>query len=121
MVCFCGLRTLTYTILGTTEGSYVSYLSLCGMISPSVYTDYVLKVMFSPIFSDAEYIIVLWGLTWLFKEISMGITRLGFRLRPEDLDREATNCRQYLEASLAALPFHLSASIDNVIALGLAV
>ncbi|KAK6860911.1 hypothetical protein PG995_004547 [Apiospora arundinis] len=82
--------------------------------------DYVLKVMFSPIFSDAEYIIVLWGLTWLFKEISMGITRLGFRLRPEDLDREATNCRQYLEASLAALPFHLSASIDNVIALGLA-
>ncbi|KAK8073269.1 hypothetical protein PG994_004168 [Apiospora phragmitis] len=97
-----------------------SYLSLCGMISPSVYTDYVLRVMFSPKFSDAEYIIVLWGLTWLFKEISLEVDKLEHCLRPEDLNREATNCRNQLEAALAALPFHMPASIDNVIALGLA-
>ncbi|KAK8092787.1 hypothetical protein PG999_014374 [Apiospora kogelbergensis] len=102
------------------QGFSVSYLSLCGMISPSVYTDYVLRVMFSPKFSDAEYIIVLWGLTWLFKEMSLEVDKLEHCLRPEELDREATNCRNHLEAALAALPFHMPASIDNVIALGLA-
>ncbi|KAK6857368.1 fungal specific transcription factor [Apiospora arundinis] len=112
---------LTMTCLRISkEGFSVSYLSLCGMISPSVYTDYVLRVMFSPKFSDAEYIIVLWGLTWLFKEMSLEVDKLEHGLRPEDLDREATNCRNHLEAALAALPFHMPASIDNVIALGLA-
>ncbi|KAK8024629.1 hypothetical protein PG993_012695 [Apiospora rasikravindrae] len=112
---------LTMTCLRISkEGFSVSYLSLCGMISPSVYTDYVLRVMFSPKFSDAEYIIVLWGLTWLFKEMSLEVDKLEHCLRPEDLEREATNCRNHLEAALAALPFHMPASIDNVIALGLA-
>ncbi|KAK7906485.1 hypothetical protein PG985_016222 [Apiospora marii] len=112
---------LTMTCLRISkEGFSVSYLSLCGMISPSVYTDYVLRVMFSPKFSDAEYIIVLWGLTWLFKEMSLEVDKLEHCLRPEDLDREATNCRNHLEAALAALPFHMPATIDNVIALGLA-
>ncbi|KAK8102217.1 hypothetical protein PG984_015363 [Apiospora sp. TS-2023a] len=112
---------LTMTCLRISkEGFSVSYLSLCGMISPSVYTDYVLRVMFSPKFSDAEYIIVLWGLTWLFKEMSLEVDKLEHCLQPEDLDREATNCRNHLEAALAALPFHMPATIDNVIALGLA-
>ena len=107
------------------ESTYSGYLSLCGVVSIASYTDYVLKVLFSPNFSDAEYIIVLCGLTWIFREIGFELDldegRTDPNLPREDLEREERNCRANLEMALSRLPFHLSSSVDNIIALGLAV
>lgn len=79
--------------------------------------------MFSPDFSDAEYIIVMCGLAWLFGELSVSVTEdeLGQSFRREDLANEAANCQVNLETSLSVLPFHLPIHIDYVVALGLAV
>lgn len=94
-------------------------------MSIASFTDYVLKVLFSPKFSDAEYIIVLCGLTWVFREISFELDldegRTDPNLPREDLEREEKNCRDNLEMALSRLPFHLPSSVDNIIALGLAV
>lgn len=99
------------------------YLWLCGLTTAAAFTDYVLKVMFSPDFSDAEYIIVLCGLTWLFGEMAMMTPDESQPQEPrkEDLDRELARCRQYAETAFLMLPFHLPTNVDYVVALGFAV
>jgi hypothetical protein len=99
------------------------FLWLCGLTSPAAYTDYVLKVMFSPDFTDAEYIVFLCGLVWVFKETTLlSADELGeLAHRRENLENEIAKCRTNVETALLMLPFRLPFNIDYVTALGFAV
>lgn len=113
----------TYHANGRQDYPHVGYLWLCGLMSPASFTEHVVKVFFSPDFTDAEYIIVLSGFFWLFKLLSVTLSdqQLSPDVQRARLEAESFNCREYLETALAALPFNLPTTYSFALALGYAV
>ncbi|KAH6871432.1 hypothetical protein B0T10DRAFT_541511 [Thelonectria olida] len=79
-------------------------------IHVQAFSDLCLKVYFFKDFTAAEFIIVNSGLCWLFTERASAE-------KSDDYDKSIASCRENLETALSALPLHLPAAPDTVLAL----
>ncbi|VUC23471.1 unnamed protein product [Clonostachys rosea] len=100
------------------ENSRIRALWLMDVQTLSQFTGHFIKVCSPGPATEADLIIVYAGFYWLFEECSKEV--------PDDSLKEAYNaqtiiCRDNLETTLARLPFHLMATLDNAFALTLAV
>jgi hypothetical protein len=92
-------------------------------MSVDSFTARALRVLYSSEYSEADYLIVNIGFYWLFSLLNIASLDqdLGTHVRREDLVREGQICRENLETSLSALPFHLPSDEDHIEALIMAV
>lgn len=100
------------------ECPQVETLWMGDYIKPSHFSDYLIKVASPGPATEADLIIVHYGLHRLFCECSKVVTDVATK---QDYDAQAVMCETNLETVLANLRFHQPTNIDFAYAMGMAV